>query len=177
MQVRSAWQNYKQVVPRLGLPSSSMPLMPISHIAHQLRPATSKLQGQRRGNKDQLGIALHSPPTLFLQSPHTPPLPDTTHPPTDSMQNDMQCASRLIHKATARLPSTSPARWRRHRQFHLLSPQRRARHACAHQRNRLWARSSSTSGALRLPPAPRKPWLHIVAPTASNVATSSPTST
>ncbi len=151
--------------------------MPVSRIAHQLRPATSKLQGQHRGNKDQLGIALHGPPTVFLQSPHTPPLPDAAPPPTDSMQNDMQRAARLIHKATVWLPSTSPARWRRHRQFHSLSPQRRARRACAHQHNRLWARSSPTSGALRLPPAPRKPWPHIVASTASSVSTISLTST
>ncbi len=96
------------------------------------------------------------------------PLPYQTPPPpsTDSMQNDMQRAARLIHKATAWLPSTSPARWRRHRQFHSLSPQRRARRACAHQHNRLWARNSPTSEALRLPPAPRKPRPQSIAPTA-----------
>ena len=38
--------------PRLGLPSSSTDTFkPLSHIAHQLRPATLKQWGQCRGNK------------------------------------------------------------------------------------------------------------------------------
>ncbi len=90
-----------------------------------------------------------------------------TPPPTESMQYDVQRVTPLLHEATVRLPSTSPARWRWHRQFRSLSPQRRAQRAYAHQHNRLWARNSPTSEALRLPRAPRKLRPHSIAPTAS----------
>jgi hypothetical protein len=112
----------------------------------------------------QLGKALHGPPALFPADSLLQPR--TRHrPPLAGIQYDMWWASRLIHEATVWLPSTSPARWRWHRQIRWLSLQRLAQRACAHRHNQLWAHNSPTSEAQRLQPAPHKPWPHIVAPT------------